>query len=405
MHFRVIGVAVLTLVALALSRFLAPLTPAWLGERIGAGSVDTILQTLASSMLAVTIFSLTIMAGALQAAAANWTPRSHLVLRQDTITQGVLSNFLGAFIFSLLGIVMRAAGLFDDREIVALFLMALGVVVLVVVSLIRWIVHLEGLGSLTFTASRLEAEAATSVRRAAQAPCHGAHPFDPSGAQVPEGALKIRATKSGYLQQMFEYAIQSEAEERDLCVYVPVPVGGYVLEGQVIAHVSGTDELDLTAETVLRESLPLGADRSFEEDPVFGVVVLSEVAVRALSPGVNDPGTAIDVIYRLARVLAPARVGAMDEPENDRLWACPLNAEALIGCAFDPVARDAGNALEVHEALQIALGELADVVEDRHMQRAVREVARRSLARAEQSITFAEDLARLRAAKRAGPLP
>jgi len=44
-------------------------------------------------------------------------------------------------------------------------------------------------------------------------------------------------------------------------------------------------------------------------------------------------------------------------------------------------------------------------VEDRHMQRAVREVARRSLARAEQSITFAEDLARLRAAKRAGPLP
>lgn len=396
-HFRVILIAVLTLVALGLAHFLGSLIPPSLGDRIGAEAVDSILNTLASSMLAVTIFSLTIMTGALQTAAGNWTPRSHLVLRQDTVTQSVLSTFLGAYLFAIVGIVMRAAHLFDDRGIVVLFLMALAVVALVLLSLIRWILHLEGLGSLPFTAARLEEEAALAVLRAADRPCHGAHPLSSDGAEIPDDSLQLKAQKSGYLQQIFEGAIQAEAVEEDLCVHVSVAVGDYLLKGQVLAHVSGANELSAKTEAILRECLPLGPDRSFEEDPVFGVTVLSEVAVRALSPGVNDPGTAIDVINRLARVLAPLRTDPQDKPENDRLWARPLRASAVVAAAYDPIARCAGDALEVHVQLQRALRQLAEVAEDEDLCEAARDTAQQALTRAEAQIGFAGDMERLRA--------
>ena len=54
----------------------------------------------------------------------------------------------------------------------------------------------------------------------------------------------------------------------------------------------------------LRSAFTIGNERSFDQDPRFGLIVLSEIASRALSPGVNDPGTAISVIGRLVRVLS-----------------------------------------------------------------------------------------------------
>ncbi|KUF08870.1 DUF2254 domain-containing protein [Pseudoponticoccus marisrubri] len=396
-HLRVILFATMALLALLIARWLGHLIPDDLGGNIGADAVDQILNILASSMLAVTIFSLTIMLNALTNAASLWTPRAHLILREDTVTQSVLSNFLGAYLFALVAIVMRAANLFDEREIVVLFFMSLVVVAMIVISLIRWILHLEGLGSLTFTASRLEQEAQAAIRRAAQYPCHGAHALTDPDAQVPRDALAIKADRSGYLQQIFEAALQAEAESRDLRIYIPVPVGRYVLHGEVLAWVAGGEALHETAETVLRESLPLSAVRSFEQDPLFGLSVLSEVAERALSPGVNDPGTAIDVVNRLARVLAPARVGPAEETPCDRLWAVPLKAQSLFEESLDPIARAAGDSLNVHLALQRVCHQLAAQAEHAPIREAAAAMAETCLDRAAQDITFGPDMERLRA--------
>ncbi|MBS0122941.1 DUF2254 domain-containing protein [Thetidibacter halocola] len=379
-HVRVILLAILALLALAGAMAFGHMIPADLGRVVGADAVDAILQTLASSMLAVTIFSLTVMVTALNNAAAQWTPRSHLVLREDAVTHSVLANFLGAFLFSLVGIVMRAAGLFDDRGVVLLFFMTLGVVTLVMVSLIRWIVHLEGLGSLTDTAATLEAEAADALRRAARMPCHGGHALTEPGNQIPEDAVPIRARRSGYLQQVFEQAIQTEAEDKGLRVFVTVPVGGHVLEGGVLGFVAADrgdvgQALGLAARTVLAEALPLSALRSFEQDPLFGVTVLAEVGVRALSPGINDPGTAIDVAFRLSRVLAEARDPPADPPACNRLWAPPVTAVDCLHAAYDGILRHATDAPEVRRAVMQALDALAALEGARDMARAATAMA------------------------------
>ncbi|MBO6626523.1 MAG: DUF2254 domain-containing protein, partial [Roseicyclus sp.] len=83
-YVRVTLYAVLNVVALVVATLLGPIIPASLGRLIGADAVDTILQVIATSMLAVVTFSLTIMSSAFARAAGQWTPRSHMLMRVDT---------------------------------------------------------------------------------------------------------------------------------------------------------------------------------------------------------------------------------------------------------------------------------------------------------------------------------
>lgn len=398
-YVRVILFAVLDLVALALALLLGPFIPLEIGGIVGAEAVDTILELMASSMLAVTTFSLTIMTAAFATAASNWTPRSHLVLREDTRTHSVLATFLGSYLYSLIAIILQSAGVFDERGIVILFFVTLLVVATIVVSIIRWIVHLEGLGSLSATARALESEAADALRRAAERPCHGGHSWD--GDTVPPGAICLRARRHGYVQQVFENAMQSWADSEKAEIRVPVWVGQYVHRGDTLAWISGVEDLNEAA--VLHEAMPIRDVRSFDQDPIFGVSVLAEVATRALSPGVNDPGTAIDVAHRLAHVLRQAEEGRVDQaraddadadadgPECDRLWFVPLDPEELFRSSFDPISREAGNCVEVQIAVQTALKAVADGVEG-SLAAAAHAAARRCRQRAEQALQDESDL-------------
>ena len=393
-HVRVILFALLNLLALLLAVMLGPLIPQRLADGVGAEAVDTILSILATSMLAVTTFSLTIMVTALSNAASQWTPRAHLMLRQDTVTHSVLANFLGAYLFALVAIILRQAGLFSEGGVVVLFGMTLGVVTLIVVSLIRWIFHLEGLGSLSQTADTLEDEAARALIHAARRPCHGGQMLS-SPELIPPGARRITAARAGYLQQVFEAALQSEAEAEDLRIYVVAHVGQHVLPGEVLAHVDGTPGEN--SERIIAEALPLARVRSFEQDPLFGLTVLSEIATRALSPGINDPGTAIDILHRLGRLLALPGAQQAEPVCHDRLWARPLDPALYYEVSLEPIARCAGDALEVHLAIRHMLAQVA--AGPGPVAGAAAACADRCARRAKAAIRFEPDLARLQSEK------
>ena len=95
----------LAIAASLASIYLAPLVPDNFSDLIGTDAVDSILTTLASSMLTVTTFSLTVMVAAHSAATASTTPRALKLLIEDSTTQNALGTFLGSFIFSLVGII------------------------------------------------------------------------------------------------------------------------------------------------------------------------------------------------------------------------------------------------------------------------------------------------------------
>lgn len=111
--------------AALLVSLIAPLVdrslPEWLVDRFSRDAVLPILNILASSMLAVTTFSLGIMVQAFRSAAGQATPRVYRLLMQDMTTLNVMSVFVGAFLFSLASIVMFRAGFYGESAAVIVF--------------------------------------------------------------------------------------------------------------------------------------------------------------------------------------------------------------------------------------------------------------------------------------------
>ena len=122
--FAAIGI-VTALAGLFAERFL----PTDLPDVVGSSAVATVLNVLASSMLAVTTFSLGVMVTAYGNVTANATPRATRLLISDSTSQNALSTFLGSFLFSLVGIVTLTIEGYGERGRIVLFVVTLGVIV------------------------------------------------------------------------------------------------------------------------------------------------------------------------------------------------------------------------------------------------------------------------------------
>ena len=153
---RAAGIALLALVALAAAALLRPLIPDEAVERLGEDAVMPLLSILASSMLTVTTFSLTVMVSAHMQASSQITPRSHRLLLEDTTTQTVLATFLGAFVYALTAIILFRSHIYGATAAVVVFGFTVIVVALVILAVLRWIAHLSRLGSLDETLDQVE---------------------------------------------------------------------------------------------------------------------------------------------------------------------------------------------------------------------------------------------------------
>jgi len=350
---RILLIALFAVLAIALAKVLGHTIPFGLKDRIGADAVDRILSIIANSMLAVTIFLLTIMAASHRIAQTQWTPRAHQVLLQDTTTHTVLATFVGAYLYALIVIVLRETNVFQGEELVVLFFMTLLVVVLVVVGIIRWISHMEVLGSLIETAQRIEDHARRAYRMRCSHPALGARAFD---GTPPEEAVPVLANRTGYVQQVYQDRLQEAAEEAEAEIYLMRRVGDFVHEGEELARVRGREDCT----DVVRRHVSVGTLRNYVQDPEFGLQNLTEIGQRALSPGINDPGTAVDMIRRVARVLLSGEPDAeAEELRYDRVYVRPLPRERLISDTIGAMLRDGIDHPKVVEAAEQSLKALA----------------------------------------------
>lgn len=350
--------AVFAVAAALLSVLAQQLLPTTLPITIGADAVDRILDILASSMLAVTTFSLSVMVAAYSAATANVTPRATRLLMQDTTTQNVLGTFIGAFLFSLVGLVALSTKAYDENGRVLLFAVTLVVIVLIVVTILRWIDHLSRFGRVGETTARVEAVTSSALVDRIANPCLGARQLDPNG--IPRQATPLYPQHSLYLQHLDVGALADCAEAHSLRLYVVVLPGNFVHPASPLLWFEG--DADEAAQARLRECFTLGDLRSFDQDPRFGLAVLSEIASRALSPAVNDPGTAIDILSRGVRLLS-AWVD-YHEPEPDtvcypQVWVPALTLDDLFDDLFGPIVRDGAGRVDVQLRLAKALQALA----------------------------------------------
>lgn len=373
-------IGLLGVVAALLGIISDPVIPDTLTVQIGADSVGSILNILASSMLAVTTFSLSVMTSAYSAASNSTTPRATLLLIEDSTTQNALATFIGSFLFSIVGLVVLKAGGYADSGRFVLFLVTIGVIGLIIISLLRWIDHLTRLGRVSETTQEVEEAAARALLERLQNPYLGGQKLTDL-QNIPADAVALTSDLVGYIQHIDPGMLSALAERYDANIYLALNPGAFAYPQTVLAWIV-TSSPDVTIpKSALRKAFSFSNVRGFDQDPRFGLVVLGEIASRALSAAINDPGTAIDVVGRTIRLLSLwANEADNTEPViYPHLHVPPLLASDLLEDCIAPFARYGAANIEVQVRLQKGLFALRSLGNE-EFRAAIRDYAQLCLA-------------------------
>ncbi len=337
------------------------------------------------------------MVSAYSAATNNVTPRATRLVMEDSTTQNVLATFVGSFLFSLVGIVALTTGAYGEQGRVVLFVVTIGVIVLIVVTLLRWIDHLSRLGRVTETTRRVEEATLDAVKASRKSPNFGGSALDGDSLTPSTDDTPFFTNEIGYVQHLDAAALAKIADESKFDLVIVAMPGKLVSPARPLGWLRGAvgeDVLDRAA-----ACFSIGDVRSFDQDPRFGASVLTEIASRALSPAVNDPGTAIDVISRAMRILHAwhdANSEAPDEIVYPQLHVATLSAADLFDDLFTPIARDGAGLVEVGLRLQKTLAMLSKLSAE-FQANAVRH-SKEALDRAAAVMQVEADMERLQAA-------
>lgn len=364
---------------------------------VSAASLDTMLSILASSMLAVATFSLGIMVSAFTASATSATPRATELVMRDESTRTAIGVFIGAFVYAVVAKTALSVEIYGAVGRALLFGATLAVLALVAARLVMWVGTLSTLGRMDDTLARIRGTAEETLRRHRREPYLG-------GVRAPGGTLlgdEVRCTRAGYLTHIDMASVQAAAESAGAVCHVRVRPGAFVVPGMALAVTEGgAVDADRVAGAFV-----VGSRRSFDQDPRFAFIVLGEVGQRALSPAVNDPGTAIRVISIATELLvgasaagdpeevAPARFGSVTVPE--------LDEGELVRELFAPIARDGEGVFEVAMRIQKLLAMVA-AAGPRAVAEAAMAQAGESLERSLGALTLRRERTELEDAHREG---
>jgi uncharacterized membrane protein len=383
--------------AVLLAELLAPLIPAWLVESVGDGASQVLLRVLVSSMLVVATFLLGTMVQAYSAAANLATLRATRILIGDPKSQRVLSTFLGAFVFAMVSLLSEAFDYFNPAGEAVLLGATTLVTAVVITTLFGWLDYLANLVRLGDTIRKVELRATQVLETRLEDPNLGGIPAD--GSIEPNWPVATKET--GYVHHLDVARLRTVAEASGGFVAVNRIPGALADPSTPLAYLSWNASAEDRKK--IQAAFTLGHERSFDQDPRFCLIVLCEIASRALSQGVNDPGTAISVIGAQQRLLTAWGQGT--GRKSDRKIPClrvqtpSLSAQDLFEDAFGPLTRDAALMVEVGQRLQGALCNLAASGRDDYIL-AARATSGKALRHAEASLRLAEDRQRLAALAR-----
>jgi uncharacterized membrane protein len=365
-----------------------------------------VLSTIAGSMITVAGVTFSVLVVALSLASSQFGPRVLGSFMRDTGNQVVLGAFTGTFLYCLL--VLRTvrggedAGTFVPHLSVTV---AVAMAVLGVAVLIYFVHHAAVSIQVSSVVASLAQDLDASIDRLF--PGEAGPGDDSADAHGPPATdwLPLRSRHEGYLQAIDVQALLGVAQEHGLHVRVEVPVGAFVARGDVLAtvHPGRGDDAGGEHGDALRGPFVVGHRRTPSQDVEFSVQQIVDVAVRALSPGINDPFTAGVCLDRLGAALA--RVAERPDPacvHRDaeaaaRVWFRPPRFGGLAETAFGPLRDYAGGSATVLVHMLSTLHRVAGHVRDGSRAQVVRSQAALVLALADRTLQDAAGRAAVQA--------
>lgn len=365
---------------------------AWKVPEIAQGSVVDLLKIIAASMLGVATFAVASMVSAYSSTGQSATARAFPLIVADDVSQNALSVFIGAFIYSIVALSATTNDYFGKPGRFTLFVLTLLTLVAVVLMFVRWVDSIARLGRLGAVIDKVEQATTRSIERRRDEPWLGGVPL----LGTPAGKA-IYTERIGFLQLVDVDLLQRLASKHRVRISLAVIPGTTIVPSRPLAYVlPDSADSGMPDQADIEKAFTIGHLRQFDEDPRFGIVVLAEIACRALSPAVNDPGTAIAVLDALHRLFAvfggPAKRA---KPGCDRVWVPFLELDDMVADGFTAIGRDGAHLVEVAMRLQLVLGEIGASGGGKDSA-LVRRHADLALARSQEALDFAPDLEQVR---------
>lgn len=345
-----------------------------------AEGARALLATIATAMLslAVLVFSITLVV--LQLASAQLSPRVIPLFLQDGSSKNAMGVFLGTFAYALTGLWFVRTPTETNSEFVpvltvSLALLAVGISLLTFLNYINRVAHSIRLETIVAQVTKQTLESLEADSSFESNDTESESPGPNAAAEIPE-ALRARPTtvipapRSGLVIGVSADACTEWARENDALVEVLVPLGEFVVEGAPLVRVAGTD---IGSEFPLTDTVSLGTQRTIDLDPAYGVRELGDIAIRALSPGVNEPGMAAVVLDGIHEVLHQVGVGRMsgavctDSDGVPRLIVPRLSWDGWVSLGLREVLDYGGDSVQVCTRATRMLEDLMSLLPaDRH---------------------------------------
>ena len=326
----------------------------------GATAARAVVATIAGSLITVvaTVFSLTVVV--LQLASSSYTPRIMRSFTSDRGVQAVLGTYIATFLYSLLVLrIIRAPEsegapfnpVISTTTAVVLTLVCVALLIYFIGHIVNIIQSSKIVGNIHADTLKIVARLDDLVDAPAKDPDEPGARSELAGLLAGE-PLTVLARESGYVQYvgvagLVEAATGGAQGGKTTVVEIPFGPGRFVAAGLPVVRVWPARQANRRDEDRMRGALVLDRERSFQQDFAFGLRQLSDIALKGLSPSVNDPTTAMQAMDRIEAIFIALGEKAMpprvrEEEANGASVLVKIGYygfDDVVGLAFDQLRR------------------------------------------------------------------
>jgi uncharacterized membrane protein len=337
---------------------------------------QVILSGIATSIMTVVSIVFAILLMTLTLASMQFSPRIIVSFSRDRTTQWTLGIFLGTFCYCMAAL-PAARSMPKPFAPVATVVGAMLLAIACVGWLLFFIHHISHAISVNYIVDRIAAETEVIIDQIMPSPRKPLLTNPAAVVSAIHGETPILSDESGYIRFVDTARLFQLARTYRVKVHVLRRVGHFVPAGIPFIRVDRAERLPQAAIAEFRSAFDIGPSRTLQQDAEFGVLQIVDIALRAISPAVNDPSTAINCIDQLSRILIrfaarqePAAI-LYDLPGEVRVIIPCITFEGMLDSAFEQIRQYGATDIAVCLRLLRALGDIAITIEDLDQRRAV----------------------------------
>ena len=333
------------------------------------GVAQVILSNIATSTMTVVSIVFAILLMTLTLASMQFSPRIIVSFARDRVTQWTLGIFLGTFLYCMAAL-PAAHTLPHPFAPVVTVIGAIALAIVCVGLLLFFIHHITQAISVNHIVDRIASETEVMIDEVMPLPRRQIHVETSDSVEPRTWETPLLNDVSGYIRFVDLKQLLSLATSHRVKVHIVRRVGQFVPAGTPLMMVHKAERLSHAAAAALRGTFDFGPSRTLQQDVEFGVLQIVDIALKAISPAVNDPTTAVGCVDQLSRILI--RVASRDMPEPllydlqgvARVSIPWIDFERLLDSAFEQIRMYSKSDIAVSLRLLRALGDIAITTQD-----------------------------------------